>query len=83
MIRLVQDARKSDGLDVTDRIALRWSARDPDLAAALAEHAAADRRGSAGGRLRVPPPSSASAAQGFRTPMRNWTWSSGSAAPEV
>ena len=40
MIRLVQDARKSDGLDVTDRISLRWSARDPEVAAALAEHAA-------------------------------------------
>jgi isoleucyl-tRNA synthetase len=35
VVRLVQDARKSDGLDVTDRIALRWSAADPDLAAAL------------------------------------------------
>ena len=31
--------RKTDGLDVTDRIALRWSASDPDLAAALTEHA--------------------------------------------
>jgi isoleucyl-tRNA synthetase len=40
VIRLIQEARKSDGLDVTDRIALRWSARDPDLAAALAEHSA-------------------------------------------
>ena len=39
VIRLIQDARKNDGLDVTDRIALRWSARDPDLAAALTEHA--------------------------------------------
>jgi hypothetical protein len=39
-IRLIQEARKSDGLDVTDRIVLRWSARDQDLAAALTEHAA-------------------------------------------
>jgi isoleucyl-tRNA synthetase len=39
VIRLVQDARKIDGLDVTDRISLRWSADDPDLAAALTEHA--------------------------------------------
>jgi hypothetical protein len=39
VIRLVQEARKTDGLDVTDRIALRWSASDPDLAAALTEHA--------------------------------------------
>jgi isoleucyl-tRNA synthetase len=38
VIRLVQDARKIDGLDVTDRISLRWSADDPDLAAALTEH---------------------------------------------
>jgi isoleucyl-tRNA synthetase len=39
VIRLVQEARKTDGLDVTDRIALRWLASDPDLAAALTEHA--------------------------------------------
>jgi isoleucyl-tRNA synthetase len=40
VIRLIQEARKSDGLDVTDRIVLGWSARDPELAAALTEHAA-------------------------------------------
>jgi len=43
VIRLIQEARKSDGLDVSDRIALRWSVRDgggePDLAVALTEHA--------------------------------------------
>ena len=45
-IRLIQEARKNDGLDVTDRIALRWSALDPagppgqELAAALTGHAA-------------------------------------------
>jgi isoleucyl-tRNA synthetase len=38
VVRLVQDARKSDGLDVTDRIVLRWSADDPDLTAALTEY---------------------------------------------
>jgi isoleucyl-tRNA synthetase len=38
VIRLIQEARKNDGLDVTDRIRLRWSAADGDLAAALAEH---------------------------------------------
>jgi isoleucyl-tRNA synthetase len=39
-IRLVQDARKGDGLDVTDRIALRWLTGDQELAAALREHRA-------------------------------------------
>jgi len=38
VIRLVQDARKNAGLDVSDRIRLRWQAPDPELAAALAEH---------------------------------------------
>ncbi len=38
-VRLVADARKNDGLEVTDRIWLRWSADDPEVAAALAEHA--------------------------------------------
>ncbi len=38
-IRLIQEARKSDGLAVTDRISLWWSAADADLAAALTEHA--------------------------------------------
>jgi isoleucyl-tRNA synthetase len=38
VIRLVQDARKADGLEVSDRITLRWAAADPDLAAALTEH---------------------------------------------
>jgi isoleucyl-tRNA synthetase len=37
-IRLVQDARKGDGLAVTDRILLRWSTADPLLADALTEH---------------------------------------------
>ncbi len=40
VIRLIQDARKSDGLDVTDRISVRWSTADPELAEALAEHQA-------------------------------------------
>ena len=38
VIRLVQDARKADGLDVSDRITLRWDAASPELATALAEH---------------------------------------------
>jgi isoleucyl-tRNA synthetase len=37
-VRLVQEARKASGLAVTDRIALWWSAADPELAAALREH---------------------------------------------
>jgi len=39
VVRLVQEARKTDGLDVTDRISLRWSAEDPDVATTLTEHA--------------------------------------------
>ena len=40
MIRLVQDARKADGLDVSDRILFWWDSADPDLGQALAEHGA-------------------------------------------
>ena len=39
VVRPVQEARKTSGLEVTDRIALRWHA-DGDLAAALRAHAA-------------------------------------------
>ncbi|MGW2960350.1 isoleucine--tRNA ligase [Streptomyces sp. NPDC001220] len=38
-IRLIQEARKNSGLDVADRIALRWVSTDPAVIAALAEHA--------------------------------------------
>lgn len=38
-IRLIQEARKNSGLDVADRIALRWEAKDPEVARALNEHA--------------------------------------------
>jgi isoleucyl-tRNA synthetase len=38
VVRLIQEARKNDGLDVTDRIALRWSAADEELTAALAQY---------------------------------------------
>ncbi|MCZ9346825.1 DUF5915 domain-containing protein, partial [Streptomyces sp. TRM76130] len=38
-IRLIQEARKNSGLDVADRIALRWTATDPAVVAALTEHA--------------------------------------------
>ncbi|MEN3583591.1 isoleucine--tRNA ligase [Streptomyces sp. ZYX-F-203] len=39
-IRLIQEARKNSGLDVADRIALRWTAADPATTAAITEHAA-------------------------------------------
>lgn len=39
-IRLIQEARKNSGLDVADRIALRWTSTDPEVISALAEHAA-------------------------------------------
>lgn len=38
-IRLIQEARKNSGLDVADRIALRWSSSDPELVTALTDHA--------------------------------------------
>ena len=38
VIRLVQDARKTAGLDVSDRIALRWSASDAEVREALTTH---------------------------------------------
>jgi isoleucyl-tRNA synthetase len=38
VIRLIQDARRSDGLDVSDRISLWWQTENPELAAALDEH---------------------------------------------
>ena len=37
-VRLVQDARKQAGLEVSDRIALALSAEDPEAVAALEEH---------------------------------------------
>jgi isoleucyl-tRNA synthetase len=39
-IRQVQDARKGDGFNVSDRISVRWSTADSELAAALTEHRA-------------------------------------------
>lgn len=39
-IRLIQESRKNSGLDVADRIALRWTSTDPAVIAALSEHAA-------------------------------------------
>ena len=40
LYRRIQEARKGDGLDVSDRISLHWSTADPELAAALTEHGA-------------------------------------------
>ncbi|MFE7777452.1 isoleucine--tRNA ligase [Streptomyces sp. NPDC057445] len=39
-IRLIQESRKNSGLDVADRIALRWSSEDPEVMQALTDHAA-------------------------------------------
>ncbi len=39
-VRLIQDARKSAGLEVTDRILVRWSAAEAELAAALEANSA-------------------------------------------
>ncbi|WP_432251983.1 isoleucine--tRNA ligase [Streptomyces sp. HNM1019] len=39
VIRLIQEARKNSGLDVADRIALRWQSADEELRRALADHA--------------------------------------------
>jgi isoleucyl-tRNA synthetase len=38
VIRLVQDARKNSGLEITDRIELWWRTTDADLDEALTEH---------------------------------------------
>lgn len=38
-IRLIQEARKNSGLDVADRIAVRWSSTAPETRDALTEHA--------------------------------------------
>ncbi|GAA1985078.1 isoleucine--tRNA ligase [Nocardiopsis rhodophaea] len=37
-VRLIQDGRKSSGLDISDRIELFWSATDESAAQAVAEH---------------------------------------------
>ncbi|ROO83973.1 isoleucyl-tRNA synthetase [Actinocorallia herbida] len=39
-VRMIQDARKQSGLEVTDRIRLVWTATDGDMAAALRAHGA-------------------------------------------
>ncbi|MGI9197399.1 MAG: isoleucine--tRNA ligase [Candidatus Nanopelagicales bacterium] len=39
-VRLIQEARKSAGLDISDRIALTWASTNPTVADALREHGA-------------------------------------------
>ncbi|MES4905188.1 MULTISPECIES: isoleucine--tRNA ligase [unclassified Streptomyces] len=39
-IRLIQEARKNSGLDVADRISLRWGTADEEVRTALTDHAA-------------------------------------------
>ncbi|WP_326690970.1 isoleucine--tRNA ligase [Streptomyces sp. NBC_01795] len=39
-IRLIQEARKNSGLDVADRITLRWQSADEEVTQALSEHTA-------------------------------------------
>ncbi|HXT89469.1 MAG TPA: isoleucine--tRNA ligase [Trebonia sp.] len=41
VIRLIQDARKSSGLAVSDRIVVRWASADAEVAAAITAHSAA------------------------------------------
>ena len=59
VVRLVQEARKAAGLEVTDRITLWWDSADPDVAAAIEEHqrlvadeVLATTRGARSGRTR-------------------------------
>ncbi|KAB8168679.1 isoleucine--tRNA ligase [Streptomyces sp. 3MP-14] len=40
VIRLVQEARKNSGLEVADRIAVRWTSEDQEMARALTDHQA-------------------------------------------
>ncbi|UCM87367.1 isoleucine--tRNA ligase [Streptomyces marincola] len=40
VIRLIQEARKNSGLEVTDRIAVRWEAEGEETVRALADHQA-------------------------------------------
>ena len=38
-VRLLQEGRKSAGLDISDRVAVRWSTSHPEVADAMREHA--------------------------------------------
>ncbi|RMI37359.1 isoleucine--tRNA ligase [Streptomyces triticirhizae] len=40
VIRLIQEARKNSGLEVADRIAVRWTSEDEEMARALTDHQA-------------------------------------------
>ena len=37
-MRLIQEARKSAGLDISDRISLRWTSSNDSVASSLREH---------------------------------------------
>ena len=39
IVRVIAEARKAAGLDVSDRIRLRWATDDPELTRALSDHA--------------------------------------------
>ena len=43
VIRLIQDARKSAGLAVSDRIVVRWTATDAGVAVGIAAHGQGSR----------------------------------------
>jgi isoleucyl-tRNA synthetase len=64
VIRLVQDARKADGLDVSDRILFWWESPDPDLGQALAEHGALIAGEVLAGQFRAGRPDDAALADG-------------------
>ncbi len=51
-IRLIQEARKNSGLDVADRIELRWPSTDAEVAGGAGRARRADRRRGAGDGLR-------------------------------
>lgn len=38
LVRAIQETRKGAGLDITDRIVLRWHSEDPDMVAVMDEH---------------------------------------------
>ena len=83
-VRLIQEARKASGLEVSDRIAVRWATADADLAAALGEHGRRHRGRGARGVLRAGRRAAAATAarrarpgRGTSTPTPAWGCASG------